>query len=381
MMASPPPGTPYHRLARTDAHRWWRPLVGTVFVFIGGGGLGLALYIAALTAAAIAGGPTGPEGLPVLGELPETATLFLSIAVLLPMAMVAARWIQRRPPGTLSSVTGRLRWRWLWTCAPVAVAAVVLLIGMLAAVEGVSAGVPDAAWVGWGRFALSTAVMLLVVPLQAAAEEYAFRGWLLQAFGSVLRRPWVPIAVQAVLFAALHGMGTPWGFVDLVVFGVLAGWLTVRTGGIEAAVALHVANNLAAVVIAAALGQLSVEESAADMGWRTMAVDVPVLVAYTLTILWLARRRGLLTHSPGPQPTPVAPGVLVTAGHVPAERGHPAPGGLPGSMPESAAGQVLSYSACAPSGMPRDIPTGVVRGNERTEDPYGRRQRPAPDPL
>ncbi|MET9522895.1 CPBP family intramembrane glutamic endopeptidase [Streptomyces coeruleorubidus] len=44
---------------------------------------------------------------------------------------------------------------------------------------------------------------------------------------------------QAVLFAAAHGWGTKWGFIGLLVFGGVCGWLTIRTGGLEAAVALH----------------------------------------------------------------------------------------------------------------------------------------------
>ena len=59
----------------------------------------------------------------------------------LPVTLAAARWVQRRPAGTLSSVTGRLRWRWLLTCLPVAFAAGVALSGRIASADaGVSAG-------------------------------------------------------------------------------------------------------------------------------------------------------------------------------------------------------------------------------------------------
>jgi membrane protease YdiL (CAAX protease family) len=161
----------------------------------------------------------------------------------------------------------------------------------LAAATGLDTG-PDGGWAGWAPFLVSLGLLLLVVPVQAAAEEYAFRGYLLQAVGAVLRRPWIPILVQAVLFAAIHGWGTPWGFADLVVFGALAGYLTVRTGGLEAAVALHVVNNLAAADVTAAV-----------LPWQMVVIDVPVLVAYTLAVLWLARRRRIAVVSPaGPDP-------------------------------------------------------------------------------
>jgi membrane protease YdiL (CAAX protease family) len=47
-------------------------------------------------------------------------------------------------------------------------------------------------------------VTLLLVPFQAAAEEYLFRGWLLQAFGAFMRTPWPGILIGAAAFTALH---------------------------------------------------------------------------------------------------------------------------------------------------------------------------------
>jgi membrane protease YdiL (CAAX protease family) len=300
MLISAPPLSPYHRLARTTVHRWWRPVVGTVFIVVCGAVLVMFGFLTVTVAAEVAGRPDNADGLPSFGDLADLALIFLMIAVLLPLILLAARWVQRRPAGTLSSVTGRLRWRWLLTCLPVAFAAIVVFLGAglsLGAATGVDVGLDDAL-AGWGPFAVSMLVLLLVVPPQAAAEEYLTRGWLLQGAGAWFRGPWVPIALQAVVFAALHGWGTPWGFADLLVFGVIAGWLTVRTGGLEAAIALHVMNNLVSSVLAAAYNELTVDETAADMPWQLAVVDLPVLLAYAATILWLARRRGVATLSP-----------------------------------------------------------------------------------
>jgi membrane protease YdiL (CAAX protease family) len=306
MLTYAPPLTPYHRLARTDAHRWWRPVAGTALVVVGGIVLILVALGAATVAALLAGRPDNADGIPSFGPLADLAVEFLSIAVLLPVTLAAARWVQRRPAGTLSSVTGRLRLRWLLTCLPVATVAVVLILGVgatVAAATGEDLGL-DGGLAGWGSIGVATLVLLAVVPLQAAAEEYLTRGWLLQAVGTLCRRPWVPIAVQAVVFAALHGWGTPWGFADLVLFGVVAGWLTVRTGGLEATIALHVATNVLGGVLSAAYGDLYADETAADMPWQLAVVDVPVLLGYAAVILVLARRRRLAAVSPGPAAAP-----------------------------------------------------------------------------
>ncbi|MEV5765740.1 CPBP family intramembrane glutamic endopeptidase [Micromonospora sp. NPDC052213] len=303
MISSTPPGAPYHRLARTGRQRWWRSLVGVLALLGGALLVGCALFGVATVVAEITGTPTDADGLPVFGPVVDTALLVLSVAVALPVTMAVARGVERRPAGSLSSVLGRVRWRWLGTCLLTATPAItVMLLGthlLLRATgdEMVLLGPLDA-WVGWPAFVAALLMVVALVPFQAAAEEYLFRGWLLQAFGTWLRSPWPGMVVQAVLFAAAHGWGTVWGFADLVVMGLLCGWLTVRTGGLEAAVALHVVNNVGAFGLAAAFGGLAVDETMADAPWQLVLVDVLVLLAYTWLVARAADRRALATVAP-----------------------------------------------------------------------------------
>ncbi|BFU44933.1 CPBP family intramembrane glutamic endopeptidase [Krasilnikovia sp. MM14-A1004] len=319
MLTVAAPLSPYHHLARTPTRRWWRTALGTLFIVVGGTVLALVGYAVVSAAAALAGRPDGADGLPSFGALADLALSFLMVAALLPVTLLAARWIQERPAGTLSSVTGRLRPRWLLTCLAVAGVAIAVFLGAIMAVDTATGADADPTGVlaGWGPFAVSALVLVCVVPPQVAAEEYLTRGWLLQGVGAWCRGPSLPIAVQAVVFAALHGWGTPWGFADLIMFGLVAGWLTVRTGGLEAAIALHLANNLLGSLVAAAFGDLGIDETAADMPWRYVVIDVPVLLGYAGMIAWLARRHGIRHTCPDP------------GGAVPAYLGDPAVGTLP----------------------------------------------------
>ena len=311
MTTSAPPGTPYHRMARTERHRWWRPLVGTILVLAGFFTISCVVVGATLAVGELTDRPTGAYDMPTFGATADLALVLISIAAALPLVLLTARWVQARPAGTVSSVLGRLRWRWLGVCALVALPTVLLLLGGglgLLELTGGADGMESSGdgWPGWSGFVGSVAVLLLVVPLQAAAEEYVCRGWLLQAVGAFFRGPWVAIGVQAVVFAAAHGWGTRWGFADLVVMATLTGWLTVRTGGLEAAVALHVVNNLVAFIGAAALGELASEETAADAPWEIFVVSVLVHTAYVVVVLWVARRRRVVTVAPE-RPAPAAP--------------------------------------------------------------------------
>jgi uncharacterized protein len=300
MLTHPLPQTPFHQLARTPSNRWWKTILGFVFVLIGYVAIiavGAVVYFVALAA-------TGRKEAPDVGPVAELVLTLGAIILVLPLVFLAARWTQGRPIGTLSSVAGRLRWRWMLTCALLAVAAAVVSLGLavgLFALTGNAAGSEPFEWVGWSTFLPAIVVVVLLVPLQAAAEEYFCRGWLLQSVGAFVRSPWVAVGVQALVFALLHGVGTPWGFADLMVFAVMAGWLAVSTGGLEAGIALHAVNNVLAFgLTATTVGGLTSDETAADAGWELAVADIIAVVCFGLVVRWLARRRQLQTVVEGP---------------------------------------------------------------------------------
>ncbi|WP_254389968.1 CPBP family intramembrane glutamic endopeptidase [Streptomyces sp. AC550_RSS872] len=284
---------PYHRLALTNGnHRWWRPLAGTVVVFVGAVVVMLAVLIGSEIAGAVLDRPRDADGDLIWGGIGDTALALLGLALVTPVVLLAARWVQRRPAGTLSSVAGALRWRLLGLCLAVALPISAASVGISMLLPEPEGSGPDLTWAGLSPFLLGLASVCLLVPFQAAAEEYVFRGWLLQAVGAWCRSPWVAVTPQAVLFAAAHGWGTAWGFADLVVFGLITGLLTIRTGGLEAAIGLHVLNNLLAMgVLSAIAGGLDTEETAADMNWMMLAVDVPMVTLYAAAVLWIVHRR------------------------------------------------------------------------------------------
>ncbi|MFB9321040.1 CPBP family intramembrane glutamic endopeptidase [Cryptosporangium minutisporangium] len=289
MLTPPLPRTPYDRLARTATNRWWKTLLGFVLVPVAYALIVLFGALAVVVPFALAGREDPPD----VGPLAEFALLLGSIVLLLPLVLLAAWWTQGRRPGTLSSVRGRMRWRWLLGCALLAVPATLLSLGLalgLSALSGVE-GAEEYRWVGWATFGPALLVVLALVPLQAAAEEYLCRGWLLQSVGAFVQWRWVAVGVQTLVFALLHGVGTPWGFADLVVFGVVTGWLAIRTGGLEAGIALHVVNNLLAFTLTvSAVGGLAADETAADSGWELAVADIVVVIGFGLLVRWLATR-------------------------------------------------------------------------------------------
>ncbi|MDQ0363691.1 CPBP family intramembrane glutamic endopeptidase [Catenuloplanes indicus] len=286
---------PYHRLARTARHRWWRPLAGTLLVTAGALVAALGPYLVAGLVGLGLGAPQDEFGWPSLGDEADLAVGLAGLGLVIPVVLLAARGVQKRPAGTVSSVAGRLRWRWLGRCVLLAVPAVGLMYGVLFLLPA-PAEEETVAFAGWPRFALGAAVVLLLTPFQAAGEEYLFRGWLVQAFGSWFRSPWPGIVVSAVAFGLLHGYGTPWGMADLIFFGVVAAVLTIRTGGLEAAIVLHAAGNVAGLLVAAAVGALAGEETATDASALVAAVDMVMVTLYAAAVLRQARAQSLVSR-------------------------------------------------------------------------------------
>ncbi len=229
----------------------------------------------------------------------------LSLAALVPVSMGTVWLVHRWRPRWLASVRPGVRWAWMLECAGWSM----LWVGLLVAIGLVTD--ESVAWNPQRQFWVFVAVVVLTQPLQAAGEEYAFRGLLTQAVGSWFARAWLSAvvggAVSATLFALAHGGQSPWLFADRFAFGVVASYLTWRTGGLEAGIALHSVNNLYAIGIALVTGTLAESVTATDYPPLAAVVDVVLMSLLALVITWRARRRDLQRlHEPAMQPGGIA---------------------------------------------------------------------------
>lgn len=92
-------------------------------------------------------------------------------------------------------------------------------------------------------------ICLLLIPIQASAEELLFRGYLTQGFGLI--GYWAGWLIPSVLFGLLHGVNPEVGAYGWLLtlptyigMGLLLGWVTLRSKSLEIAIGMHIANNL-----------------------------------------------------------------------------------------------------------------------------------------
>jgi membrane protease YdiL (CAAX protease family) len=302
--------TRYHRLAReTPAYAWWKlPVAGILALAIWIGAAMVLLLVALIVFAAGSGLDKFEAWENAAGELDLQHLDFfvldmLTLVVLIPAVLLAVLVTGPRPIGYLSSVAGRLRWKWLALTGAIAFAVFIATIGGSVALaeltEPAEISAPDVST----RAIVAIGLILLLVPFQAAAEEYVFRGYVLQLVGSWTRFAFIPVIVSVPLFVAGH-LYDFWGLVDVGIFGLTAAVLTIRTGGLEAAIAAHTANNVVLFVLDA-LGMISATDDS-GAGPLDLIPTIISSIVFLVLVEWMARRQGLQRTRP-PIPTPPPP--------------------------------------------------------------------------
>jgi uncharacterized protein len=308
----------YQQMLRGPRYRWWKPLLCLVLVVP----LALLMMGLAIVPVLIAGLVTRA---PDLVEYTVNATtdianmgpvgfiyLNLTLIVLIPASGLSIWIVHGVRPGYLSSVAGRIRWRWLLRCIAVIAPfwAVYTLLGVI--VEPFTSPRPDQ-WVAL------LVIVLVMTPLQAAGEEYFFRGWIMQNVGAWFARPIVglvaSIIVSAVAFSTAHLSPDPWVLGSIACLAVAAGLAAWRTGGLEAAIAMHAINNVLTFLVVVISGGWS----QAFVGTDTTGTPLMLLLTAAVNgtalalILWQAKRAGVQPYyqppvrPPSPRSIPPAP--------------------------------------------------------------------------
>jgi uncharacterized protein len=305
----------YPLMLRTWDYQWWKPIVGLAFAVVVFLVAQVALTVVLVIGAVVDGGSAPlSDRMNAAFDL-KTVTpwnmlyLNLSLASLTLVAWLVVRLVHRLRPRWLSSVLPGMRWKFFFACFGLAVVALItsLIVGALLPHD--PNGVSGTAHLPTGQLLATAIVILLTTPLQAMGEEYGFRGYLMQATGSLfdgvaealgISRRWATIVastlallVTSVAFALAHGVQNFPLFFDRFAFGLMAGLLVILVGGLEAGIALHILNNLLAFGIAVAYNQLDGVLTVSEASWWQLPVTIAQNGVYLVLVLLVARKMGL----------------------------------------------------------------------------------------
>ena len=146
-------------------------------------------------------------------------------------------------------------------------------------------------------------IVILLLPIQTSAEEYLFRGYLMQGIGIISGNRWLPLFLTSLAFGLMHYANpeiAKFGNIVYVFYigsGLFAGIMTLMDEGIELALGWHAANNMVAGLLVTAdwtalqthslLKDISNPESI-PLG----EVLIPVLIFFPAILLIFANKYG-----------------------------------------------------------------------------------------
>lgn len=245
----------YLEVVRQGRNDWWRyllsfPAILAIWFIVGSIPVVLLLaYISGDGDPATGFSGTGFVGVPVIVEFLFTMSSFIPLLV---GTLLAVRFIHNRPLKTLVTGEARIRWGKIFAGAGVWL----LIAAVISTIE---------ALLYPGRYVLTfqpvtwtifTVLALLLIPLQTSAEEFLFRGYLLQWMGLRLKNWWLLSFLNGLLFFLPHAanpeMATHSVLIGLgyFVMGFFLTLITLRDNGMELALGMHAGNNLFAALFA-----------------------------------------------------------------------------------------------------------------------------------
>jgi uncharacterized protein len=228
----------FFSLSDTGRNGWWRYILGVIFILVFWLLGGAFVYATVLM-------------LP-LDDARQFLALNANLMMLLLGVLIVQVLLHRRPWRTLLTTRQTIDWRRIFQ--GFAVWGGLILIGT--AIE--SALYPGRyVWSfesqRWIKFFVLASIL---TPLQCAAEEVFFRGYLLQAMGRLFRSPVIAATLSSILFTvahlwnpevAAHGimLMAPFYFIIGFFFAIVA----LRDGGLELSLGAHTVNNLFLIVL------------------------------------------------------------------------------------------------------------------------------------
>jgi len=245
----------YLDLVHQGRNDWWCYVLAVLLILcmwqILGAIPSIFLLILAM-ANGISMGNIGTGSLPGVDPAVSFVVLMLASVFFVLGVYLAVRLIHRRPFRTIITPARSIAWGRLFQGFGVWF----VLAGLTSVVEallypGRYVWTPDLE-----HFIPFVFLALILVPIQTSAEEFFFRGYILQGVGLRVRNIWALSVISGILFMVPHFLNPEasvnYALMGLYYFsmGAFLAYITLRDGRLELALGVHAANNLFSALFA-----------------------------------------------------------------------------------------------------------------------------------
>ena len=328
--SSDTPETAYHRLAtlRSAWSRPAKPLLSLGAALLAYVVLSSVVLVTAVLLLAVVPGVNIARGV-TSGDPTSPLDVGLALAMgamWLPAGIVGVRVGGWRPVGTAWSIAAQLRRDRSLLLAGIGAGAVVAAAAAIAGALTGTVGTAAEPSASVPQLLLVTLLALVLAPLQAAGLELSLRGTVMQALGTWLRSPVLPVLAGTAVMLIGRDL-TPAVLLPALALGLSAGVLAWKTGGLELPIALTTTLAVLAHLVGAfgagsgaGAGVGAVGAAAAAPGTSAAALSVPaaavpeaalaggiagaiaLLLLTDLLVVWIGRREGVRLLEPVARP-------------------------------------------------------------------------------
>lgn len=254
----------------------WRLILGVLLIlFVYFGFVGLVFWAGFAYATPFKFLSWANAVLTVQGAVPTLIMLFTFVGMALG-PIIAAPACHMRGPGSLFGPLS-ITMRGFFTAI-----IVVLLVYAITAAASVYF-MPPLANLALNQWLMYLPYAVALILIQSSAEELLFRGYLQQQLAARFNSRIIWMVIPSALFAALHWDGamenTAWLVIGVTfIFALMAADLTEKTGSLGAAIGLHFANNVFAILI------ISVQDTITGLALFVTPFDKTDTSAITLAL-------------------------------------------------------------------------------------------------
>jgi membrane protease YdiL (CAAX protease family) len=281
-------------------NKFWKYIIGTIIVIFAAT-IGQLPLIFAITLESFASGrPFPSDEKSMLTFLNSNLSLFLlllSFAVALLAVILVAKYLHKQSFVLLTTAREKIDWkRFFFSFSIWGIITIVSTVLMYYSnPEGFTLNFKPI------PFAILAVVAVIMIPLQTSAEEYFFRGYLMQGFAVLAKNRWFPLLMTSVIFGLMH-IANPevqkMGYFVMVYYigtGLFLGIITLMDDGMELALGFHAANNLiAALLITSDWSAFQTESILKDNSEPSAGFEilVPVFVIFPILLFIFSKKFG-----------------------------------------------------------------------------------------
>jgi len=201
----------------------------------------------------------------------------LGVVIMLPSLYLANKIVKDRPFSSYSSSRGGWNTQ-LYLKAFIIPFILFLVVGIIESVILGNGG-------NYHFTMLFFIILLIVVPLQCIAEEYVFRGLLMQTLGSWFNIPLLAIILQAIIFGFTHGYNGI-GNIGIIISGLVMGFLAWKVNGLEVSSAFHTANNLSFSLLV----MFGIQSSTSTIQMADLIISTMGSVIFGILLFYIGKR-------------------------------------------------------------------------------------------